>query len=126
MAKILIVDDSMVARMSLKNCIPKDQGHELAEAKDGRSGLEVFRDMKPDVTFLDLTMPDINGLKVLEELRIDYPEALVIILTADVQRQTAEKIAAFNAFTMIKKPPVKEVVQEALAQALAVLEGRHV
>ena len=50
MAKILIVDDSIVARMSVKSCIPKDQGHVLAEAADGIKALEMFRSMLPDVT----------------------------------------------------------------------------
>ena len=43
MAKILIVDDSIVARMSVKACIPKDQGHELTEAADGTTALERLR-----------------------------------------------------------------------------------
>ncbi len=121
MAKILIVDDSIVARMSVKACIPKDQGHELAEAGDGAKGLALFRSLKPDVTFLDLTMPDKNGLEVLEELRLDFPTAVIVILSADIQKQTQEKARLLGAFSIIKKPPVKEVVQAELAKALALL-----
>lgn len=119
MAKILIVDDSVVARMSIKGCIPKDQGHELAEAGDGYKALELFRSFSPDVTFLDLTMPDKNGLEVLEEIRRDFPEAIVIILSADIQKQTQEKVQQLGAFAMVKKPPVKEVVHAELNRALA-------
>ncbi len=120
MAKILIVDDSVVARMSLKSCIPKDQGHELAEAGDGAGGLKLFRSMQPDVTFLDITMPDRNGLDVLEELREDYPNAVVIILSADIQKQTQEKAQRLGAFSIVKKPPVREVIQAELLKALAI------
>lgn len=119
MAKILIVDDSIVARMSVKACIPKDQGHELTEAGDGKTALERFRSFQPDVTFLDITMPDISGLVVLEELRKDYPDAVVIILSADIQKQTQEKAQQLGAFSIVKKPPVKDVVQAELVKALS-------
>lgn len=120
MAKILIVDDSIVARMGLKSCIPKDQDHQIAEAADGVTAIEKFRTMMPDVTFLDVTMPDKSGLEVLEELRIDFPEAVIIILSADIQKQTQEKAQKLGAFSIVKKPPVKEVVQAELVKALAV------
>lgn len=119
MAKILVVDDSIVARMSVKACIPKDQGHELFEAGDGVKALEMFKTIKPDVMFLDLTMPDKNGLEVLEELKRDYPEAVIIILSADIQKQTQEKAHRLGAFAIVKKPPVKEVVQAELLKALS-------
>ncbi len=120
MAKVLIVDDSIVARMSVKACIPKDEGHEIAEASDGIKGIELFRSMRPDVTFLDITMPNKTGLEVLEELRSEFPEAVIIILSADIQKQTQEKVQQLGAFAIVKKPPVKEVVQAELVKAFAV------
>ncbi len=126
MARILIVDDSLVARISVKSCIPKDQGYELFEAVNGTSALEMFPAVLPDVTFLDLTMPDINGVQVMEKLQQDFPQAVFIVLSADIQKQTREKVMAMGAFAMIKKPPVKEIVQAELAKALLVAEGNHV
>jgi two-component system chemotaxis response regulator CheY len=125
MAKILIIDDSIVARMSVKGCIPKDNGHELAEAGDGATAIEKFRTLRPDITFLDLTMPDRHGLEILEELRQDFPESIIIILSADTQKQTQEKAAQLGAFSMIKKPPVKEIIQSEIARAMAMMETRH-
>lgn len=125
MAKILIVDDSLVARLSVKSCIPKDQGHELFEAGDGIKALELFRSVLPDVTFLDLTMPDKNGLEVLEELKQDFPDAVVLILSADIQKQTQEKVQQLGAFAIVKKPPVKDVVLAELTKALAYTGCRH-
>ncbi len=125
MAKILIIDDSIVARMSVKGCIPKDCGHELAEAGDGAAALELFRSMRPDITFLDLTMPDRHGLEILEELHRDFPESIIIILSADTQKQTRVKAEQLGAFSMIKKPPVKELIQSEIVRALAIVEGRH-
>ncbi|MCM0082407.1 response regulator [Geomonas sp. Red32] len=118
MAKILVVDDSMVARMCHIASIPKDQGHEIAEASDGLSALEAFRAMEPDVTFLDLTMPGMNGLDVLAAIKEDYPNAVVIVCTADIQRQTLEMVEKLGAFGVLSKPCSKEVLQEKLARAL--------
>ncbi len=125
MARILIVDDSIVARMSVKSCIPKDQGHEISEATDGKGALEMFRTVLPDVTFLDLTMPDINGIVVMEELKKEFPDSLFLVLSADIQKQTQEKVQELGAFAMIKKPPVKDIVQAELAKALAMLGEQH-
>jgi len=125
MAKILIVDDSVVARMSLKRCIPKEQGHEIIEAVDGCSALELFMSASPDVTFLDLTMPDKSGVEVLIELRKDFPEAVVIILSADIQKQTRERVECLGAFSIMKKPPRPDLVHQELARAIAAVEDRH-
>lgn len=125
MAKILVIDDSIVARMSVKGCIPKDCGHEISEAADGTTAITQFKTLRPDITFLDLTMPDRHGLDILEELRRDFPEAIVIILSADTQKQTQEKAAQLGAFSMIKKPPVKGIIQSEIARAMAALEEAH-
>lgn len=55
----------------------------------------------------------------------DFPDAIIIILSADTQKQIQEKAEQLGAFSMLKKPPVKEVIQSELARALAIVEGRH-
>lgn len=120
MARIMIIDDSLVARMSLKSCLPKDAGHEIKEGNDGSVAIELFQSFKPDVTFMDLTMPGVDGITALAEIRKLDPTALVIILTADIQRKTIDKVLELGAFTVAKKPPVREVVVAELDNALAV------
>lgn len=119
MAKIMIIDDSLVARMSLKACIPKDTDHELQEGNDGSVAIDLYPTFKPDVTFMDLTMPGIDGVTALTEIRKIDPTARVIILTADIQTRTIERVMELGAFGLLKKPPVKEAVQAELAKALA-------
>jgi two-component system, chemotaxis family, chemotaxis protein CheY len=118
MAKILVIDDSLVARMCHKSCIPGNEGHEVVEAADGLSALEAFRSMVPDVTFLDLTMPGMSGIEVLAEIKKDFPEAVVIICTADIQKQTLEKVARLGAFGVLNKPSGKEATLAELRRAL--------
>lgn len=125
MAKILVVDDSMVARMCHVSNIPADEGHEVCEASDGPSAIEKFREFRPDVTFLDLTMPGMSGIAVLGAIRADFPDAIVIICTADVQKQTVERVEQLGAFAVLGKPCAKEVMQAELRRALRQAESRH-
>ncbi len=125
MAKILIIDDSLVARMSLKSCLPKDAGHEIKEGNDGGVAIELFQSFRPDVTFMDLTMPGVDGITALEGIRKLDPTARVIILTADIQRKTIDKVTELGAFSVAKKPPVREMIQEELQKALAAGAGHE-
>ena len=54
-SKILIVDDSPVARKMLKNSIPKDKGYEIFEATNGQEGVAKYQELNPDLVFMDLT-----------------------------------------------------------------------
>ena len=125
MAKIMIIDDSLVARMSLKSCIPKDAGYEIKEGNDGSVAIELYQSFKPDVTFMDLTMPGVDGITALEEIRKLDPAAVIIILTADIQRKTIDKVLELGAFSVTKKPPVHEVVIAELDKALAAAGTAH-
>jgi two-component system chemotaxis response regulator CheY len=115
--KILLVDDSPIARKILRSCMPKDQEYEFHEAGDGQEGLNKFVEIKPDVTFLDITMPIMDGIESLEAMKNTDKDAVIIMCTADIQPKTMLKVAALGALTVIKKPPSKEKVQLALLKA---------
>ncbi|MBF0320337.1 MAG: response regulator [Nitrospirae bacterium] len=112
--KILIVDDSTSARFFIKGCIPKDKGYEIAEASDGAKGVETYKSFRPDVTFMDLTMPVMTGFEAIEHIKAIDPHAVIIVLTADIQAKTIERVTALGVVTVLKKPPVKASVEEAL------------
>ena len=65
--KILIVDDSPIARKMLKSCLPKDQEYEFHEAGDGKEGFGKYMEINPDLTFMDLTMPIMTGYESIDE-----------------------------------------------------------
>lgn len=115
--KILIVDDSRISRSIIKKCIPDDAGYELYEAVDGQDGLEKFREIKPDIMLLDLTMPVMDGRECLTKLKKEFPDAIVIVCTADIQKDSIEEVMSLGALDIIKKPPKKETVQDALLKA---------
>jgi len=80
MAKILVIDDEP-GILDLLGTVLRDKGHEVLMAERGRKGVQLFQQERPQVTILDLKMPDMDGLAVLREIRTLDPKAPVIILT---------------------------------------------
>ena len=115
--KILIVDDSPISIKIIKSCMPKDKDYELFDAADGQMGVEKYKELKPDLTFMDLTMPVMNGFQALEEIMKLDQRAIVIILTADVQIKAVAKAHDLGAFSVVKKPPSKESILAAIKEA---------
>lgn len=93
MARILVVDDEETIR-DLLHTVLRRLGHEVLLADRGQRGIEVFRRERPQITILDLNMPDLDGIAVLKEVRTVDPQASVIILTGTgteaLERQARE------------------------------------
>lgn len=77
--KVLVIDDDPDYRNLAREALP---GHERLIAATARDGMDLFRNERPDLVFLDLSLPDENGLEVLLEMRDEQPEAFVVILTS--------------------------------------------
>ena len=114
MGCILIVDDSMLARMVVKKIIADCGEHEVYEANDGRKGLELFQTLKPDILFLDLTMSVMDGMAVLEHLNAIDHEARIFVISADIQEKTRQKVLALGANDILKKPLQKDDIMKIL------------
>ena len=84
MYKVLLADDEGIVTDSLKYIIEKNFGSacETAVAKNGRQAIELAESFQPDIAFLDIQMPGLNGLKVMEEIRTQNIKMKVLILTA--------------------------------------------
>ena len=119
--KILIVDDSSVARAIVKKCLPKDRDFELTEASNGQEGVQKFKEVRPDLTFLDLTMPVMDGFDALKAIKEEDNLAVVMVLSSDIQKKTVEKVVTLGADMVIPKPPSAESIQEALTKAAKLL-----
>lgn len=115
--KILLIDDSPVSRKILKKCLPSGMEFELYEASDGKEGLEQLTKVRPDVVFLDLTMPVMDGREFLKEVKKNPGKAIIIVCTADVQIKSITEVMDLGAFHVVKKPPSRETVQNALLMA---------
>lgn len=114
--RILIVDDSPVARKMLKSCLPMGREYEIREAGNGAEGIEKYKEFSPDITFLDLTMPVMNGYETIPEIRKINPDAIIIVITADIQPKSIAEVISLGAFTLLKKPARKESIQDVMEQ----------
>jgi DNA-binding NarL/FixJ family response regulator len=96
--RVLVVDDHPVLRQGIAALIEdKPDVILVAEATNGRQGVELFRQHRPDVTLMDLQMPDMTGLEAITVIRAEFPEARIIVLTTyagDVQAVTALQAGA--------------------------------
>jgi len=101
---VLVVDDSPIARKMLIRSLPLAWDIEIAQASNGLEALAAYRAGKVDVMFLDLTMPEMDGYEVLETLRREDMNCLVIVVSADVQERAQERIRELGAIAFIRKP----------------------
>jgi DNA-binding NarL/FixJ family response regulator len=96
--RVLVVDDHPILRQGLAAIFANESDLELVgEATNGLEALEHFRALRPDITLLDIQMPDMNGVDCIKSLRSEFPDARVIVLTTyegDVLAQRALKAGA--------------------------------
>ena len=82
MAKILLVDDAAFMRMMLKNALSQAGYTDLIEAEDGVKAVEAYTAEKPDLVFMDITMPNKDGLETLKEIKAMDPNATIVMCSA--------------------------------------------
>ncbi|ABB30798.1 two component, sigma54 specific, transcriptional regulator, Fis family [Geobacter metallireducens RCH3] len=101
--KILVVDDEHLIRWSLEQNLKK-QGYEVVSAGNGEDALRLVRDEQPDLVLLDIQLPGISGLDVLEKIKEHDEEIIVIMVTAHGALETAVHAMRLGAFDYINKP----------------------
>ncbi len=115
--KILVIDDEKLLRWSLEQNLSKD-GYQVILAEKGLEGLAAFKEESPDITLLDIHLPDISGITVLEGLKEVHKDAVVIMITAFGDVQTAVKTIKLGAHDFIEKPfnmdKLKIIINKAL------------
>jgi DNA-binding NtrC family response regulator len=104
MKKILVVDDEAVGRKLLRAVLGGAEGYALTEAETGKGALAEAARNLPDAVILDLNLPDMDGLKVLEKLKALSPRLPVVMLTSHNDAATALKAVKLGAFHYLTKP----------------------
>jgi DNA-binding NarL/FixJ family response regulator len=96
--RILAVDDHQLIRAGIATLLlPEPDMEVVGEAADGREGVAKFRECRPDITLMDLQMPEMNGIEAILAIREQFPDARIIVLTTyagDVHAQRALKAGA--------------------------------
>ena len=103
MTRLLVIDDEHGIRSALRQVF-EYEGHEVRVAEDGHEGLQVATDFNPDVIFLDVKMPGIDGLEVLEKLREQDISSLVVMISGHGTIDTAVEATRKGAYDFLEKP----------------------
>ena len=119
MARVLVVDDAAFMRKMVSDALAK-AGHEvIGEACNGAEAVESFRSLKPELTTLDITMPEKDGIQALGEIMTLDPNARVIMCSALGQESKVLESIKLGARDFVVKPFQPARVQEAVEKALA-------
>src|SRR5271155_6163413 len=113
MIRIFAVDDHQLLLEGIAAVLSEQPNMALVgQAGSGQEAIESFRRLRPDVTLMDLRMPDMNGIEVISAIRSEFPNARIIVLTTyagDVQAASALKAGA--AGYLLKSLVRKEVIE---------------
>lgn len=102
MAKVLLIDDEQSIRDLLDTLLQR-KGYDVVLAANGQKGLELFRRERPDVIVLDLKMPGMDGLTVLQKIRSLDLKKPVIVLTGAGTAEAEQQVRALGATEYIEK-----------------------
>jgi len=116
---VLIIDDDNISRMILRTILRGDEYEIVGEATNGKKGIELALELKPDIVCLDNMMPGMSGLDVLLEIRAKLPQTLILMVTGSADRETVQAALQGGADGYVVKPFNSGRVLAALEQALA-------
>jgi len=112
--RILVTDDAMFMRVTLKNILTKNGFEVAGEATNGREAVDLYRTLKPDAVTMDITMPEMDGISAVKEIRKIDPNARIIMCTAMGQKNMVIEAVSAGAKDFIVKPFQPEKVVEAV------------
>jgi len=116
--RVVVADDFPLVREGVVRALNSDPGIEvIAQAENGNDALRVAEDLRPDVMILDLRMPDLGGLAVLDKLRTSRPEIRIIVMTASEQASTLLDAIAAGAAGYLSKRSTGEELRQAVITA---------
>ena len=118
-ATILVVDDEKDMRDSCRRTLSKD-GYQIETAENGDRGLQIIREVKPDLVLVDLKMPGMNGMELLEKIGDFDPNIVSVVITGYPTKESAMEARKRNAYDFLPKPftpdQLRIIVKRGLAQ----------
>ncbi|MDP3787537.1 MAG: response regulator, partial [Candidatus Omnitrophota bacterium] len=103
MERILVVDDDKDLRFNLSSIL-KDEGYDVLAVEDGREALKTVQRNCPNLVLLDIRLPSMNGMEILEKFKRIDKDLIIIMLTADAEVKDAVKAMKLGAFDYVTKP----------------------
>lgn len=114
---VLICDDSNMARKQVIRSLPEELSTDVTLAKNGLEALDVLKNNHIDIMFLDLTMPELDGVGVLQNLKENnLSSCAIFVISADVQPEMQSKVLELGAKAFLRKPVQVEVLISTLQE----------
>ena len=113
---VLICDDSILARKQVRKSLPETFDAEFQTAGNGIEALQILRTQEIGLVFLDLTMPELDGIGVLEAIKAESIDCFVIVISADIQPEMQRRVMELGALAFIQKPVSEEKIAGVLKQ----------
>ncbi|MCM1105425.1 MAG: response regulator [Blautia sp.] len=118
MARIMIVDDSRTSRKVLRSIL-EECGHEVVfEATNGEEGYLKFKELKPDLVTMDITMPKMDGIECLKLIHHADENAKVIMVTAAGQKDKVMEAVKYGALEFLSKPFDEEAIKKTIQKII--------
>jgi len=126
MYRVMLIDDEDSARKLMRASINWESLNMevVGEAASGIEAINVIDDMKPDIAFVDISMPFMNGIEFTEVATKRYPDLVIIIMTAFDEFEYARKCVSLPVFEYMLKPIIRSEVQEVLKKVKKKLDER--
>ena len=116
--KILVVDDAAFMRMMIKDILVKNGYDVVGEATNGAEAVARFRELEPDLVTMDITMPEMDGITALKEIKKTHPQARIIMCSAMGQQAMVLEAIQAGARDFVVKPFQADRVLDAVKKAL--------
>jgi len=120
MKKLLIVDDAAFMRLTIRNMLLKYEIEIIGEAANGAIGVEMYKELRPDVVTMDITMPEMTGIEALKAIKAFDPQAKVIMVSAMGQEGMVKEAIISGAKTFIVKPFKEEFLYQTISKVLGI------
>ena len=116
--KVLIVDDAAFMRMMIKDILAKNNYEIVGEAENGLKAIEKWQELRPDLTTMDITMPEMDGITAVKEIKKIDPNAKIIMCSAMGQQGMVIEAIQSGARDFIVKPFQPDRVLEAIRKVV--------
>ena len=116
--RVLIVDDAVFMRMKLRDILEKNGYEVVAEAQNGLEAVEKYGQEKPDLVTMDITMPEMDGVAALKEIKSKNPDAKIIMCSAMGQQSMVMEAIQSGAVDFIVKPFDTDRVLQSLERVM--------
>jgi len=112
---ILLADDSMFMRMQIRDILTKMDHEVIGEASNGLEAVQLYEQLRPDVVLMDITMPEMDGIAALKEIKKINKDATVIMVSAMGQKAIMQEAKTAGSLDFIVKPFDEEYILRLLS-----------